>query len=425
MNKGLAIAIATGAIFGIVAVNAPATDAFPAPGNSPTIRVVAQNQTQNQTSTQVQSDDWQVPDLNDRAKGEGLKPVVGDDGKPVIQVALLLDTSGSMSSLIDQAKTELWSIVNKLDGARYKGQKPRIEVALYEYGKSTLARDEGYIRQLAPFTHDLDGLSEILFSLQTNGGDEYCAWVIRSAIDSLKWKHRKGSLRMVFVAGNEPFNQGPVEVGPVLKDANEKGLLVHPIYCSDGNSSDRVSWESAADLAHTDLKIIDHTRVASVPKTPYDARINELNGALNKTYIGYGVDGGKNMERQQAQDANMAGIGASASAERAVAKASAAYSNESWDLVDRAKADGGLGGLEESALPPEMKSMSKKEREEYVAEKAEERSTIQNEIQELNRKRQQFIAEYQRDNSQAAATLGEAVINTVRTKAGKEGFDIQ
>lgn len=422
MKKGLAIAIATGALFGAIAVNAPATNAFPvpSPGNGSSIPVVAQNQNQNQ----VQTDDWKVPDLNDSAKVEGLKPVVGDDGKPVIQVALLLDTSGSMSSLIDQAKTELWSIVNKLDGARYKGQKPRIEVALYEYGKSTLARDEGYIRQLAPFTHDLDGLSEILFSLQTNGGDEYCAWVIRSAMDSLKWKHRKGSLRMVFVAGNEPFNQGPVEVGPVLKEANEKGLLVHPIYCSDGNSSDRVSWESAADLAHTDLKVIDHTKVASVPKTPYDARINELNGALNKTYIGYGVEGRKNVARQQAQDANMAGLGASASAERAVAKSSAAYSNESWDLVDKAKAEGGIGALDESALPAEMKDMSAKEREEYVDKKAKERSGIQSEIQELNRKRQQYIAEQKRGSTEAA-TLGEAVINTVKDKAGKEGFEIQ
>src|SRR5690606_7788473 len=127
-------------------------------------------------------------------------PVKGDDGKPVIQVALLLDTSGSMSPLIDQAKTELWSIVNKLGQAKYKGQSPKIEVALYEYGKSTLEREGGYIKQLAPFTHDLDGISEILFALQTNGGDEYCAWVIRSALDSLVWKSRPGSLKMVFIA---------------------------------------------------------------------------------------------------------------------------------------------------------------------------------------------------------------------------------
>lgn len=426
MKKGLAIAIATGALFGAIVVNAPKTEAVPVQPLLPVSQPVAQNQNQNQqqVQNQTQGDDWKVPDLNNGDQEQGLKAVEGDDGKPVIQVALLLDTSGSMSSLIDQAKTELWSIVNKLDAARYKGQKPRIEVALYEYGKSTLARDEGYIRQLAPFTHDLDGLSEILFGLKTNGGDEYCAWVIRSAMDSLKWKHRKGSLRMIFVAGNEPFNQGPVEVSPVLKEADDKGILVHPIYCSDGNAADRVSWESAADLAHTDLKIIDHTRVARVPKTPYDARINELNGKLNNTYIGYGVSGRKNVARQQAQDANMAGISGGAAAERAVTKSSAAYSNETWDLVDKVKTEGSLKNVDEDALPAEMKGMSPKDREAYVAEKSKERQEIQSEIQDLNKKRQQFIAEAQKQDASSAATLGEAVINTVKDKAGKEGFQI-
>jgi hypothetical protein len=438
MKKGLAIALATGALFGVIAVNNP-TDAVPIPGQTVTQQSphqipqqnhdpVAQRPEQQQQQQQQQQNPrqgWDVPDLNEEGKIAGLTPVEGDDGKPVIQVALLLDTSGSMSSLIDQAKTELWSIVNKLDKARYKGQKPKIEVALYEYGKSTLEREGGYIQQLSPFTHDLDGLSEILFSLKTNGGDEYCAWVIRSAMDSLKWKQRKGSLRMVFVAGNEPFTQGPVEVGPVLKEADQKGILVHPIYCSNGNKSDQISWESAADLAHTDLKVIDHTRVARIPQTPYDKRINELNSQLNKTYVGYGREGRKNMNRQAAQDSNMASVGAGAATERAVTKSSANYTNESWDIVDKAKAEGGLANIAEEDLPGEMKSMSKKEREAYVAEKADERKQIQTEIQTLNKKRQAFIAEKQKENSDGHDTLGAAVINTVRAKAQKEGFSIE
>lgn len=429
MNKGLAIALATGALLGAIAVNNP-TQAVPIPGQvvtqpAPKIKCgktyhVAQQQPQQQQKG------WKVPDLNENDdKYVGLKPVVGDDGKPVIQVALLLDTSGSMSSLIDQAKTELWSIVNKLDKARYKGKKPKIEVALYEYGKSSLQRDEGYIRQLAPFTHDLDGLSEILFSLKTNGGDEYCAWVIRSAMDSLKWKKRKGSLRMIFVAGNEPFTQGPVEVGPTLKEADNKGILVHPIYCSNGNRSDQISWESAADLAHTDLKVIDHTRVAKIPKTPYDKRINELNGKLNRTYVGYGVAGRANVARQAKQDSNMASVSAGASAERAVTKSSSNYRNEDWDVVDKYETDGSLTGISEEQLPGEMKGMSQAEREKYVAGKSKERKAIQAEIRDLNKKRQAFIDEANKNDAEGDVTLGRAVIKTVRVKAKKAGFTVE
>ena len=423
MKKGLAIALATGALLGFIAVKNP-SEAVPFPGSGLSGTQVAQRP-QQQVQQQNSQKGWKVPDLTDKdTRYAGIKPVEGDDGKPVIQVALLLDTSGSMSSLIDQAKTELWSIVNKLDKARYKGKKPRIEVALYEYGKSSLARDEGYIQQLSPFTYDLDGLSEILFSLKTNGGDEYCAWVIRSAMDSLKWKKRKGSLRMVFVAGNEPFTQGPVEVGTVLREADEKGILVHPVYCSNGNSSDKMSWESAADLAHTDLKIIDHTRVANIPKTPYDKRINELNSKLNRTYVGYGVSGKKNMARQRVQDSNMASVSPSASAERAVTKSSSNYRNAEWDLVDKAEASGGIGNMSDEELPGEMKGMSTREREDYVASKAKERKEVQTEIRDLNKKRQVFIAEKQKAAPAGNETLGGAVIKTVRSKARKEGFTV-
>lgn len=389
--------------------------------------VVAQNQSSKQTRPAPPADpkaDWEVPDVSSQDPTSAVAPVEGDDGKPVIQVALLLDTSGSMSPLIDQAKTELWSIVNKLGQARYKGQTPKIEVALYEYGKSTLERDGGYIKQLAPFTHDLDGLSEVLFALQTNGGEEYCAWAIRSALDSLKWKSRPGSLKMVFIAGNEPFTQGPVEMGPVMKEANTKGVLVHPILCSTGDSSDLASWNTAADLAKTDLKIIDHTRVVQIPKTPYDEKISKLGADLNKTYVGYGQAGVAKMARQEAQDSNMAAAGAPMAAERSVTKASASYSNADWDVVDRAKAEGGVGQMKDDELPTEMRAMSAKEREAYVDKKARERAAIQTEINELSVKRQAYITEKQKEAGQTDATLGSAVIETVRAKAQKEGFTL-
>lgn len=419
MKKTLAFTILGGLIL--------AASTFSGPGQAVPFRpdAILAERPAPQQQQQVSNDPkagWEVPDVS--SSDSKVAPVKGDDGKPVIQVALLLDTSGSMSPLIDQAKTELWSIVNKLGQARYKGEVPKIEVALFEYGKSTLEREGGYIKMLAPFTHDLDGLSEILFSLQTNGGDEYCAWVIRSSLDSLKWKTRPGSLKMVFIAGNEPFNQGPVEMEPVMKEANSKGVLVHPILCSTGDSSDLASWNSAADLANTDLKIIDHTRVVQIPKTPYDDRIAQLGTDLNKTYVGYGESGRAKMARQEAQDANMAGISAPAAAERSVAKAGASYSNADWDVVDRAKEEGGVANMKDDELPAEMRGMSVKEREAYVDKKAKERAAIQNEINELSAKRQTYIAEEQKKAGQTDATLGAAVIETVRVKAQKEGFTL-
>src|SRR5262245_43918989 len=98
--------------------------------------------------------------------------------RPLVQIALLLDTSNSMDGLINQARTQLWTIVNEFSRCKRDGQVPRLQVALYEYGNDGLSPGEGFIRMVLPFTDDLDKVSEKLFCLTTNGGSEFCGQVI-------------------------------------------------------------------------------------------------------------------------------------------------------------------------------------------------------------------------------------------------------
>jgi len=104
------------------------------------------------------------------------KPV--NNSVPKIQAAILLDVSGSMDGLIDQAKAQLWNMVSVMGKASCDGVTPQIEIALYEYGRDSNDPKNGYVKQLSGFTTDLDGLSQKLFSLTTNGGSEYCGQVI-------------------------------------------------------------------------------------------------------------------------------------------------------------------------------------------------------------------------------------------------------
>jgi hypothetical protein len=143
---------------------------------------------------------------------ENLRPVEGkcpSDYK-LVQLALLLDTSNSMDGLINQAKSQLWRIVNEMSRMHKRGEHIRLQVALYEYGNNSLSPASGYIRQVTSFTEDLDILSEALFSLDTNGGSEYCGHVIGSSLNRLRWNASREGLKMIYIAGNEPFNQGDV-----------------------------------------------------------------------------------------------------------------------------------------------------------------------------------------------------------------------
>src|SRR4051794_10549830 len=158
------------------------------------------------------------------------KPSLPED-RPRVQLAILLDTSSSMQGLIAQAKQQLWRIVNEFIAAKQDGKAPQVEVALYQYGNDSLSPEKGWVEQLAPLTQDLDTLSEKLFSLKTNGGEEYCAWVIRDAVRDLTWDPSPKVYKAIFIAGNEPFSQGPVKYEDSCKNAIEHGIVVNTIHC--------------------------------------------------------------------------------------------------------------------------------------------------------------------------------------------------
>jgi hypothetical protein len=346
--------------------------------------------------------------------------------QPVVQLAILLDTSNSMDGLIDQARSQLWKIVNEFIKAKQKGVTPEVQVALYEYGNNGLQQTQGWIRQVLPLTTDLDKVSEELFKLKTNGGDEFCGWVIKEAVGNLAWSSSPEVYRAVFIAGNEPFTQGPVPYAESCKAAITKGIVVNTIHCGSEAEGINGKWQDGALLADGKYMVIDQNRAVVHFEAPQDKEIAQLGVELNKTYVAYGAAGRLSAERQSAQDMNALALAPSGAAyNRAVAKASVNYRNESWDLVDALKQDSKkLAELKKEELPPEMQKMSKDERKVYVETKAKERAELQAKIQALSAARNKYVAE-QTQKQAATNTLDAVVIGTVREQAGKRNFKFE
>ncbi len=347
------------------------------------------------------------------------------DGRPVIQLALLLDTSNSMDGLINQAKTELWKIVNEFATAKKKGKTPHLEVALYEYGKSSLPAKEGYIRMIVPLTTDLDKISEELFALKTNGGSEYCGQVIDQAATELDWSKDGGDLKIMVIAGNEPFTQGPVDYKKAAKKAISKGIMINTIFCGPQQTGIQGKWKDGAVLADGRYMNIDQNKAVVHIAAPQDKKIAELNMKLNKTYVAYGKKGKVAVARQAKEDANAATVSAEVASERAVTKSSGFYKNADWDLVDAA-GEGGMdiGSVEEEALPEEMRGMDDKEKTEFVEKKKKERDKIQAEIQKLNKDRKNYVAaERKKAEKSGSESLDSALIKAVRSQAVEADFE--
>jgi len=346
-----------------------------------------------------------------------------EEPRPLVQIAILLDTSGSMEGLIEQTKGQLWKIVNEFIRARQNGRSPEVHVALFEYGKNSLARSEGYLRMIQPLTHDLDRISEDLFALKTNGGEEYCGWVIREAVTRLAWSQSPEVYRAIFIAGNEPFTQGPVKYADSCRAAIAKGIVINTVHCGDEATGIHTKWQDGALLADGKYMIIDQNHAVVHFEAPQDKEITRLSEELNKTYVAYGAAGHESAARQVAQDVNATSFAsAGAAVSRAVTKASANYRNANWDLVDAVN-DGTrkLSEMKTDELPVEMQAMTDVERKTYVETKTRQRAEIQSRIKELNDERNRYVAA-QVKNHAATNTLDAVMISVVRQQAASRNY---
>ena len=338
-----------------------------------------------------------------------------------IKVALLLDTSNSMDGLIDQAKAQLWDIVNVLSYAKCGNDKPDLQIALYEYGNDRLNSDEGYIKQVLAFSNDLDEISKELFSLTTNGGEEYCGHVIQTTLNQLKWGNNPDDLKLIFIAGNEPFTQGTVNYKHAATNANEKDVTVNTIFCGDYRQGISTNCQDGARLTNGDYMAINQNQQTVHIASPYDDTILILNRRLNKTYVTYGAIGRQKMSLQAEQDNNAESYSKANAVKRTVSKSSRFYKNKTCDLVDAEEdKDFRYDDLKESQLPDSLKGKSTAEIKAYVAKKRSEREAIQKEIQELNAKRKQYVLEQKADKSSNG--LENAMTKAIKEQAKKKKY---
>jgi len=342
--------------------------------------------------------------------------------KKKIKIALLLDTSNSMDGLINQAKSQLWKLVNELSGAKCDNEKPELEIALYEYGNSGLPSSEGYIRQVTMFTQDLDLISEKLFALSTNGGNEFCGYVINTSLSELDWQGDDGDLRLIFIAGNEPFTQGPVSANASCKKAKEKDVIINTIFCGPFEEGLSTGWKNGAIMADGEYMSIEQDRKTVYIESPYDKEIAELNGQINNTYVSYGAKGYSKKSNQLAQDKNAESYGIANTTERVVSKTSSFYSNADWDMVDASKSKNfDITKIKEADLPAELKGKSNEEKEQYLARKKAERESISAKIVELNKQRVKYVTEKEKASGETKS-LDAAMIKAIREQASKKRF---
>ena len=268
------------------------------------------------------------------AKVTAPAPKVAAGQAPRVEVAFVLDTTGSMSGLIEGAKRRIWSIARRIGEGR---PRPELRIALVGY------RDLGdaYVTRVHPFSADLDEVYQSLSSFRAEGGGdtpEHVSAAMRDAVERLQWSSSDPRvLKVIFLVGDAPPHtdyQDGFDYRRHVADARARGIIVDAIQCGADPRTAAV-WHEVAGLGLGHYARIDADGGMNATVTPYDAELARLGAELSSTV----VISGRADERVRAQSkmASRAAMPAAVAAEAAgyFADAGALALGASADLVSR------------------------------------------------------------------------------------------
>ena len=332
-------------------------------------------------------------DVVDHADNRTPPKVTVPQVAPRVELVFALDTTGSMSGLIDGAKRKIWSIAQFIA----QGQpKPDVRIGLVAY------RDIGdaYVTRFYDLSDDLDTVFEHLSSFEAAGGGdtpEHVSKALYDAIYKTSWTKDQSALKQVYLVGDAPphtdYADG-YDYKKIAKHAHELGIHINTIRCG-GDPETAMVWNQISNSAAGEYASIDQSGGVRVAATPFDGEMQKLNAALVGTAIGYGSGRGEVARKV----ATAAAMPASAAADRAgyfgVKGGAVGGGGDLVDDVLSGKAK--PAKLAPADLPAEMASMDEGKREEFVKEKAAERNKIQAQINSVAKQRNEWLKKNAKD----------------------------
>ncbi len=344
--------------------------------------------------------------------------------KPAVEVAFVLDTTGSMASLIEGAKRKIWSIATTIVDEN-PGADIRMGLVAY--------RDIGdeYVTRRVDLTTDIQDLYAQLLELRARGGGDWPESVneaLHEGITKLGWTQGPEVSRIVFLVGDAPPHMDyaqDVKYPEALKIARERDIVVNAVQAGEARDTMRV-WREIAQMGNGQYIPIpqDGGKVVII-ETPFDVEIIELQERLNGTVLPYGPRYQRSSVEQKTRQAAAAPAPMAADMAGYINKRSRGVPSSAeaitggGDLVaDVAAGRQQLNAVKEEELPDALRPMKPEARQEAIAQRMSERGTLNQRMTELVKKRDAFLAEKQKVASAAKPgdSFDRAVQNTLRAQ---------
>lgn len=337
-----------------------------------------------------------------------------------VEVAFVLDTTGSMGDLIDGAKKKIWSIASTIVETNPDAD---IAMALVAY------RDRGddYVVQTTPLSEDIQGMYGKLIRLEADGGDDTPESVneaLNEAVKHLQWSEGDNVKRIIFLVGDAPPHMDyPQErqYPAILKDAVARGIVVNAVQAGDMQDTTEI-WKEIAQFGKGRYIAIPQSGGdVVVVVTPYDDDIVHLQQRLDESVVPYGDE-----TRQTEMHRRM--VEKSAASDAVKIDNSKYYSRRSLkkevitgggDLVaDLRNKTVDLDKIDEKQLPKPLQAEPREKRKAWLDGKLKEREELEAKMAGILAKRDAFVVEEKNKTAAASPTdsFDQAVEDTLRVQ---------
>lgn len=342
--------------------------------------------------------------------------------KPRIEVCFVLDTTGSMSGLIEGAKQKIWSIANEMVSAK---PTPEIRVGLVAYRD----RGDAYVLKTFDLSSDIDAVYANLRGFSAGGGGDTPESVneaLYEAVHKMDWSQDHSVLKIIFLVGDAPphMDYNAPKYPEICQAAMKKDLIINTVQC--GSMAETIPiWKAIAQLGEGSYVAIAQSGGMVAIATPMDAELAELNRQLGKTIVAYGSDTARRSltAKQMAAEAAPAAV----SADRLTfnARYGVAVQGEGELLDSLASGKLTLSDVKKDQLPTDWQKLSEAELAAKIAKQQAERRELQAQILKLSQARDAYLAK-ERQRLAAAGkgdSFDEKVSQAIRAQAARKNIE--
>lgn len=360
------------------------------------------------------------------AKTISQKEIVLPDQKHEIEVVFVLDTTSSMSGLIQAAKEKIWSIATTMASAQ---ENPAIKMGLVAFRD----RGDAYVTRTFDLSDDLDSMYAHLMEFSAEGGGdapESVNQALYEAVHNISWSQGNHVYKVAFLVGDAPPHMdyhNDIKYPETLAVAARKGIVVNAIQ-SGQHDYTRPAWQKIASLGNGAYFQVEDSGNAVAVTTPFDEKLSALATKLEQTRLYFGDEEAKKVQQSKI-DANEKlrdELSKEALARRAAYNVTVSgkknFLGESELVEAVTSGDVALEEIAPQDLPASLQSMAPSEQMDVIEEQAQRRKDLQQEIKKLSDSRSRFIKQKVKEAGGADDSLDEKIYRAVKNQAASIGL---